>query len=221
MKSIMNFSNILSPALGHWNLLPSGKISYMIGSFHDSHPHKKLHETTSNIKDLKKILVHGLESEHYDDGSYRIINEKIKHGKLHDLAKQMTKKLHQDHESSTSAMGNLPCKTFTFGSSNVKVQIINDDGTTLIIVREANHHPVVCEIAKYGKDTKEEALRIAGEYLAHEHHRASLAIHGNGIITHAPDHIMFNASPLEYWPVYESNIFFNSPNLAFLEHTKE
>ena len=217
----MNFSNILSASLGHWNLLPSGKIAYMIGSFHDLHPHKKLHDTVSNIKDLKKILVHGLESEHYDDGSCRVLDTRVEHGKLDHLSEQITKKLHQGNESSMSKMSNLPCKTFTFGSSNLKVQIIKDEGTSLVIIREANHHPVVCAIAKIGKDEKEEALRIAGEYLAHEHHRVSLAIHGDGIITHAPDHIMFNTSPIEYWPSYTKKIFFRSPDLAFFGATKE
>lgn len=217
MSSILNFSNISHAGFGHWIVLPSGKISYMLGNMHANHPHKKIHDTTSNIKGIKKISVHGMELEHYEDGSYKVGVQVIKHGKLDELSSSIQKELLQNAKTIHSKINGHNCKTIIFKNSSIKLQIIDHDNYQLFVLREANHHPVSCHIKRTdGKEKSDENLiKFAAEYLAHENHRTSLAIHGNGIISHAPDHIMFNMSPIKYWPSPQRNLFFRTPDIAF------
>ena len=217
MSNILNFSNISSAAFGHWIVLPNGKISYMLGSMHENDPHKKIRDTTSNIKGIKKISVHGLESEHYEDGSYKIGIQVVKHGKLEDLSNLIQRELLQQSKIIHSKINGHNCKTILFKNSNIKLQIIDHGSYQLLVLREANHHPVSCHIKKTDSEENNDNnfIKIAAEYLAHENHRTSLAIHGNGIISHAPDHIMFNISPILYWPSHERNLFFRTPDVAF------
>lgn len=216
MNNILNFANITNSLVGHWKIMPSGKIAYELGELSSDHPHRKLFDQKTDISKLKKILMHGMEAMHDHDGSYAIKGKKISHGKLDELSSIIETYMENSKNSIPSLLAGHKCTTMLFGGSNAKAQYIDDGSKALFVVRDANHYPVACKIEGLSdkKNLEKILLKFISEYIAHEHHRASLAIHGNGIISHAPDHIMFNASPLEYWPVPSENVFFRYPAIT-------
>ena len=99
--------------------------------------------------------------------------------------------------------------------TGIKAKIVISNNVEFIILTDVNDHPVAATVRGQEDITGKQLAQYMAQYLAHEHHRASIAIHGDHLLCHAPDHIPAFQSPLEYWPNNSTKTFFRTiPNIA-------
>ena len=216
MKNLIVMSGILPPSYGHWSANHDGRAQFMTGNVLASHPHANLKKNYSDVSAIKNIIMHGAEIDHLHDGRYGIHGRKIEHGDLNGLSSELKLMIDNSKKVHHSKTDDLPTSTLAFEKSSLKTRIYMDGSHILIVLKDANNCPLMCSMEPYEslKKSIKKAVKITSEYIAHEHHRASLSIHGHSKLSHAPDHIPFNMSPLQYWPVHDHRIFFRSIPIA-------
>lgn len=204
---------------GFWTSFPNGNYSFSIGS-----PTEPLYasqfQTFSSVKNIPYISMHGLTIRHMDNGNYVISNKEIKHGDVARLSDEIQKFILTDFDQKFIGTKNS-VKKFKITNKNcdlIVLAYIGPDITSLEL-KDANGN--IVHKRKYESKSifnlKLNASEIMSEYLSHEHHRASLAIHDGGQIRHAADHIPEDVSPLKYWPLHSVQQFVVAPPLLQLQ----
>lgn len=198
---------------GHWHVKHDGVMHYESGKITDkSHPHHNLQSFMNLLKKISSIKMHDFFAEHGNDGTYKIGNSIVGHGDLSCLAEEIEKMLHFRNESTID--------NIVFGQTSLRGKIIQKNGDCLHIICDSNNAPVCSSLRRNRGDEKnlQRMKKDIARYLAHEHHRASISIHGTGLLHHCPDHIPHNISPLEFWPDPIMMTFRNNPSIVQFGH---
>jgi hypothetical protein len=205
----------LLPCYGKWMIHDNGVIKFSTNGLNIFHPHKKLSEMFVNVKNVKNIKMHKFPVFHTDDGDYRIDSETIKHGNLSGLSDEIQRAIEPTlkYNSHHTDQGGLR-QEVTSNLTGIKAKIIISNNVEFIVLTDVNDHPVAATVRSEKSISGKHLAQYMAQYLAHEHHRASIAIHGDHLLCHAPDHIPAFQSPLEYWPNNSTGTFFRTvPNL--------
>lgn len=212
MKNLIVIKGILPSSYGHWSTIPDGRAQFTTGEVMSNHPHANLKKKFSDVSGIKNLVVHGSEIDHISDGRYGIHGRKIEHGNLNNLSSEIKMMIDESKRIHHSTTDDFPTSTIDFEKSSLKTKIYMDGSHVLVVIKDANNCPVMCSMEPYNSLQKsiQKAIKMSADYITHEHHRASMAIHGQTKLSHSPDHIPFNMSPLEYWPVHDHRIFFRS-----------
>lgn len=205
----------LLPCYGKWMLNEGGVIKFSPELMKTFHPHKKLSEMFTNVKNIRNIKMHKFPVFHTELGDYRVDSETIKHANVAGLSDEIQKILEPTlkYSSNHTDQGALR-QEVTSNLTGIKAKIIISNNVEFIVLTDANDHPVAATVRSQENISGKQLARYMSQYLAHEHHRASIAIHGDHMLCHAPDHIPAFQSPLEYWPNNSNQTFFRTvPNL--------
>jgi len=200
------------PSYGKWKISENGDIEFSRHGMDSYHPHKKISELFANVKNVQNIKMHKYSLMHAENGGYKINGLNLKHGNTHGLSEQIQKHIEPTLKIETKhgMLGDIFQEVHS-DLTGIKAKIILANNVQFMVLVDANDHPVAATIFNDDTFSLNKISRYMAEYLSHEHHRASIAIHGDHKLCHAPDHIPPFQSPLEYWPNNKMEIFFTTP----------
>lgn len=200
---------------GHWFMMPNGMSLFSSRNPDENHIHYSLMKENTDVKNMPKIAMHGFPVSH-EGNNYKIENTNVKYNDIEHLAKAIHLYLSKNYRIKNGKNDNDSFRTMNFGASNLSGLMIGNGEKTLYIIKDANGQTVMATFRKNNKKNNSEEetqamLKYVSEYLAHEHHRAAISIAGHMLLSHAPDHICFNESPLHYWPNSQSGTIHKNP----------
>ena len=220
MERFINFDK-LPVVHGHWHVKPDGVMHYESGKIIDkSHPHYNLQSFMKLLKKISSIKMHDFFAEHGNEGTYKVGETVVRHGDLPALAEEIEKIIHLLFEKKHMNKDESIIENIACGQTSLRGKIIQKDGDCLHIIYDSNNSPVCSSLRRNRGDEKnlQRMKKDIAKYLAHEHHRASVSIHGTGLLHHCPDHIPHNISPFEFWPDPIMMTFRKNPSIVQFEH---
>lgn len=174
----------------------------------------------ADIKGIPYIEMHGFGLSHLSNGDYKLLKEKITHGHLESLSQNIYNVIFPSLKIiGTKATKNQSEAVATSTKCDLSVKITATDFDSSYELKDINGNTVAKKRVKNQLlwSIKDQCSELMANYLAHEQHRASLAIHGaTDGLRYAPDHIPENINPIYYWPNHALMAFGSSPPLVKL-----
>lgn len=200
------------PSYGKWKMAEDGGIEFSRHAMNAYHPHKKISELFANVKNVRNIKMHKYPLIHAENGGYKINGLELKHGDVSALSREIQKNIEPTLKIDTKhgVRGDIFQEVHS-DLTSIKGKIILSNNVQFMVLVDANDHPVAATICSDAAFSLNKIAEYMAEYLSHEQHRASIAIHSDHKLCHAPDHIPPFQSPLQYWPNNNLGLFFKTP----------